>query len=260
MGTAPFSISSRAPQLSISTFLTRVDGAPLDLIKLLAAAAMIAAHANVMVLGDSYPFLWSVSRISFPLFCLAVAINLSRKTSASRYVLMLLLLATATQPIYAVSIPGIQSANVLFTLAIGAAIAVAIRERHWAIQHAVFAVGVLLIFALPTAATAGFEFGLAGMLFPAAILLVLSAWRTYVVWLVALVLGLNWSGEFSLAEPWNSDTFDFVFAVIGSLFALLAAITLSGRPRFLPRYFLHVLYPGHFAVLAMLRLLTLGVA
>ena len=234
-------------------FHTLIDGAPLDFIKLLAAIAMVAVHTDVMILGDSYLVLWGISRISFPLFCIAVAINLSREKPAPHYLLMLLLLAVATQPIYAIAIPGIQSANVLFTLAIGAAIAVAMQERHLAIQHIVFAIGVSLIFALPLVATAGFEFGLAGMLLPAAILLVLKGWRVHSVWLIALILGLNWSGE-SQFGYWNSDAIiDAVFAGVGSLLVSLAAVTLRGRPRFLPRYFFHALYPGHFAALAALR-------
>ncbi len=233
---------------------TLIAGAPLDFIKLAAVIAMVGAHANVAIADDAYPLMWRISRISFPLFCFAIACNLRRGTAAAQYVQVLILLAAVTQPIYAFLIPGIQSANVLFTLAIGVAIAHAMRTLRAQMQHAIFIVGIAATFTLPSIAQSGAEFGIVGMLLPAAILLVLEGHIGHVAWLLLLVLGLNWDVEPTPGQPSVSDAvMDAIFAGLGGLLVLSIAGILKNRRRFLPRYALHVFYPGHLAILALIR-------
>lgn len=120
-------------------------------------------------------------------------------------------------------------------------------------QHIIFAVGVAVTFAFPRLAKTGWEFGIDGVLFPAAILLVLAGHREHIVWLSALVIGQNWYGEISPGEPWVLDALiDAAYASIGSLAILSIALLLRNHDRFLPRYALHIFYPGHLAVLAVL--------
>src|SRR6516164_10117442 len=76
-------------------------GAPLDFVKLVAAIAMTGGHTNLSLFNSDYVLLWRLDRISFPLFCFAIACNLLRGTPTPRYVQMLLLLGIVTQPIYA---------------------------------------------------------------------------------------------------------------------------------------------------------------
>jgi hypothetical protein len=113
---------------------------------------------------------------------------------------------------------------------------------------------VAITFAFPSATKTGLEFGIDGILFPAAILLVLEGRRGHVVWLVALVIGQNWNGEVAPGEPWVLDALiDAAYAGLGSLVILSIALVLQNQARFLPRYAFHIFYPGHLAVLAVLR-------
>jgi TraX protein len=223
-------------------------GAPLDFVKLVAAIAMTGGHINASL----YLLLWRLDRIPFPLFCFVIACNLLRGTPTPRYVQMLLLLGIVTQPIYALALPW-DGANVLFTLAAGVCVTEVLRRQRARTQHIIFAIGVAVTFAFPKLTKTGWEFGIDGVLFPAAILLVLAGRREHIVWLSALVIGQNWYGEISPGEPWVLDALiDAAYAGIGSLVILSIALLLRNHDRFLPRYAFHIFYPGHLAVLAML--------
>jgi hypothetical protein len=228
-------------------------GAPLDFIKLIAAIAMTGGHTNAALFNGEFTLLWRLDRVPFPLFCFAIACNLMRATPAPRYVQMLLLLGVVSQPVYAFALP-VETANILFTLAAGACVADVLRRQDDKIQHVVFAIGVAITFAFPGVAKTGLEFGIDGILFPAAILLVLEGRRDHVVWVLALIISQNWNGELAPGEPWVVDALiDAAYAGLGSLIVLSIALLLKNRARFLPRYALHIFYPGHLAVLAVLR-------
>jgi hypothetical protein len=231
-------------------------GAPLDFVKLVAAIAMTGGHTNISLFNSDYLLLWRLDRIPFPLFCFVIACNLLRGTPAPRYVQMLLLLGIATQPIYALVLPP-YLANVLFTLAAGVCVTEVLRQQDARTQHIIFAIGVAVTFAFPFVTKTGWEFGIDGVLFPAAILLVLAGRRDHIVWLLLLVIGQNWYGEFSPGEPWVLDALiDAAYASIGSLVILSIALLLRNHDRFLPRYAFHIFYPGHLAVLAVLGKLS----
>ena len=98
-----------------------------------------------------------------------------------------------------------DGANVLFTLAAGVCVTEVLRQQGARTQHIIFAIGVAVTFAFPSLTKTGWEFGIDGVLFPAAILLVLAGRRDHIVWLLLLVVGQNWYGEFSPGEPWVLD-------------------------------------------------------
>jgi hypothetical protein len=224
-------------------------GAPLDVVKLVAAILMVADHVKVIFLAHEANIWWKLGRIVLPLFCFALACNLRRGTRVPEYVAMLLLLGAVSQPIYAKALAA-DDGNILFTLAVGATILAALRTRSLLLQHAVMAIGVVAIFSPWIRARSGFDFGLAGMLFPAAVYLVMDGRRSHVVWLALLLVGLNWHHPNPLqVAPVTAS----LFAGIGSIAVVLVAIAFRHRPRFLPRYALQVFYPGHLLALLAIR-------
>src|SRR5216683_2909036 len=242
--------SSVAPRSSsIAAIFT---GAPLDAVKLIAAILMVVDHVNSIFLGRDANIWWKLGRISFPLFCFALACNVRRGARMPEYVGTLLLLGAVSQQIYAMALGG-DDGNILFTLAVGATVLAALRTRSLLTQHAVMAIGVVAIFSPWIRARSGLDFGLAGMLLPAAVFMVMDGRRSHVVWLALLLVGLNWHHPNPLQfHPWSAA----LYAGVGSIVVMLLAFAFRHRPRFLPRYALHVFYPGHLLALMAIRALT----
>jgi hypothetical protein len=167
----------------------------------------------------------------------------------------LLLFAIPTQPIYAAAFPyGGNEASVLFTLAAGATLAAALAASGDLVRHGILAAGALAVFLWPSRALSGVDFGLGGILLPAGLTLALLAPRRFAGWAVVLLLGLNahtWrpAGE----GPVEKALSDAIVAGLGFIAVVALAWTVRGRPRVLPRYALHLFYPGHLAALALLR-------
>ncbi|MGQ0674590.1 MAG: TraX family protein [Rhodospirillales bacterium] len=232
------------------------DGAPLDMLKLFGALSMVADHVNSVILGSAMPLLWRIGRVSFPLFCFAIACNLLRGANTASYAWALLLVGVVTQPIFGIAFAGSQG-NILFTLGLGVIVATALRTRSLVEQHAVFAVGVAAVLVPAARAYTGVEFGLAGILLPALLLMMMmQGGRSHAVWLLPLVFALNLPVGRSPHEAWwMGPTRDASIALIGGLAALAFAWAFKGRPRFLPRYALYAFYPGHLLALAALRAL-----
>jgi hypothetical protein len=221
------------------------SGAPLDLIKTIAAGLMVVDHVNYMFFGHVANAMWYFGRSVFPLFAFALVCNLMRGTNIAGYVRRLILLAVVSQPLYATAI-GVSVGDVLFTLAAGAVVAVALRAQNWLVQHGVFLIATVLIFTSLLQVRDGLDYGLAGMLLPAALYLVLAGNWSHMPWLGALVAGLNWYPDI----PWRFGPWQVACVAAGmAILVALVSLALKGRPRFLPRYALHVFYPGHLAVL-----------
>jgi hypothetical protein len=243
--------SGRRQELSPPPAATRplLAGAPLDFIKVVAAAFMVIDHANVVFLNHDLNALWQAGRIAFPLFCFALAYNFRSGATLVKYAGTLLLLGLVSQPISAYVL-GESAANVLFTLAAGAILLTVLRRQKLPIQHLVFfcAAASTLLYTDPTRPF--IDFGLPGLLLPAALFLVMQGRRSHLIWLVCLLFGLNWHTP----DPWQfAPVAAFVIAVAGSGLALASSVALAGRPRFLPRYALHLFYPGHLLLLMLLH-------
>jgi len=230
------------------------DGAPLDLVKLVAALSMVVDHVNSVVLGSAYPLMWRIGRVSFPLFCFAVACNLARGVELPGYVRRLLLFGVLAQPIFGLAFRGHEQGNVLIALALGALLAAWLGSRGAGAQHALLALGSLVVLIPALRANTGFEFGLAGLLLVAVLLQLLEGRWSHALWLPFLAFGLNlgasrWPGE----AWWVGPLRDAVILLVGSVAILALSLLLRGRRRFLPRYALHVFYPGHLLLLAAIR-------
>ncbi len=232
--------------------LFALEGAPLDAVKLVAAAAMVTDHINDVLLDHDHLALWYVGRLAFPLFCLVFALNLRRGASLAGYVARLTPFAILSQPIYRAAFhDGLD--NILITLLLAAVVAILLDERSKRVQHAVFAVGAAAAFAAPwTAISTGICFGMAGLLLPAALKLTLDGRRDVAPWAALLTVGLNWFPRDELFDSLAAPL--FVLAVVAATLAL--ARRLAGRPRFLPRYALYAFYPLH--LLALIGWRALG--
>jgi hypothetical protein len=233
-------------------------GAPLDVIKVAAAALMLADHVNSALVDPPSLLVWRLGRIAFPLFCFVLSCHLVRGMSERSYAVRLLVLGTLTQPFFTAAFPWSPSqANILFTLAAGSALAAAVAARPAWVQHAVLGLGATVVFAWPSAARTGVDFGLAGILVPAAMTLVLLGSRAHAGGLAILVFGLNAFLHRPGAEGlWEGGALDAVYAALGSLAVVGFAATMKGWPSFLPRYAFYAFYPGHLLGLAAWRAWT----
>lgn len=251
---------SRPVVAALASLPDRLAGAPLDLLKLAAVVLMVGDHVDTILLNGSLPELWRLGRIAFPLFCLVAACHLARGSEPGRYAATLLLIGIVTQPVYAVAFPyGGTEASILFTLAAGAVLGPALATiGPW--RHAVLASGLALVLVVPRIAQTGVDFGLAGVMLPAVLFLALRRPWPDALWLLALVPALNAFGWQPRGEPRAlSIALDTATVLIGTGVLVAAAAAARGRPRFLPRYALHLFYPGHLAVLAVLRALGVGI-
>lgn len=236
-----------------------MSGAPLDIVKLAAAALMLIDHVNTGLLGSVVPLMWRFGRIAFPLFCFVLACHVVRGLDPGRYVRTLLLVGIPTQPLFAGAFSAVHG-NVLFTLAIGAVLAATLLERPAWQQHLVFAAGVAALCLWPLPSRTGVDFGLPGILFPAALVLTLAGSRLHGLWLLAILFSLNSQARRGVDETWLSGaSLDAGFAIVGGAAVLACALAFRGRPRFLPRYALHAFYPGHLLLIVLLRGLGIGV-
>lgn len=215
---------------------------------------MVADHVDTMLLDGAAPWLWRLGRIAYPLFALVAAVHLARGARPEAYAAGLLVLAVPTQPIYALAFPyGSTEASILVTLAIGAVLGPAL-ARLGAWRHPLIAAALALAVLAPSLARTGVDFGLAGVLLPATALLALRRPWPDGPWLVGAIVALNASGWHPRGETAAMAAASAAAMVLcGGGLVVLLALRLAGRPRFLPRYALHGLYPLHLAVLAAWR-------
>jgi hypothetical protein len=225
------------------------SGAPLDFMKVVAACLMLADHVNDVFFDGATKLMWYLGRAAFPLFVFALVCNLMRGTRLTSYVERLILLGVVSQPIYATTMSDPQG-NILFTLAVGAVVAAALRAQRPMTQHLVFAGGIAIVFSKFFHARDCLDYGIAGMLFPAALLCVLEGKWSYALWLSLLMFALNWNP----VEAWKNHPIEAAcFAAGVSIAVALVALTLRNRARFLPRYALHIFYPGHLLALLVIH-------
>ena len=201
-------------------------GAPLDVIKTIAAVLMLGDHINSALVDPPSLLVWRFGRIAFPLFCFVLASHLAGGMDTRTHVVRLLVFGALTQPIFTAAFPwSPREANVLFTLAAGAALARALAGRPCWLQHSAFALGAAVILAGPTLARTGVDFGLSGILFPAALMLLLQGRWMHGLWVVVLLFGLNYGAKRPSEEPLVLGAgLDAVYAGLGSLCILRARL------------------------------------
>ncbi len=242
------------------SWLPRLDGRALDAAKAVAAATMVVDHVAAMWLHRAWPALDAIGRVSFPLFAFAAAVAAVRAPDAearSRGVGRLLLLAVAVEPVARACRPDLPQANVLFTLAVGTALA-AVWPSFGPVPRGLLALAAAASTAFPPT----LEFGLAGALLPAALAGVLRGDRGSAPLLAILVPCLNlghlwWvatAGPPGLAgEVALRGLRDAAVVASAPLLVLHAcARAFPGEGRLLPKYFLHVFYPAHLVLLRAL--------
>lgn len=237
----------------------RFAGAPLDVVKCVAAALMVGDHVDTILLDGHAVALWRLGRISFPLFCLVAALHLARGADPGRYALALLVLAVPTQAIYAAAFPyGTTEGSILFTLAAGAALTAWLSRVGEAAAHFTLAAGLTLAFLAPTLAKTGVDFGMAGILLIPALRFTLDRPERFGGWLAVAILALNWHGWHPRDEaPTLSACLDAATVIAGLACVGWTALRLEGRGRFLPAQALQVFYPAHLLALTGMRAIGL---
>lgn len=225
-----------------------------DLIKWIALITMVFDHIRLAWPAASDLFV--LGRLSFPLFCLAIAINVSRNQagelftrSNGRYLAMLVLFAALSEvPYQLVGTSG--TFNVLVTLALGLLVA-------WAVQHRSFeslllaGVAILAAYVMKEPLMYGFW----GVFVPAALVLAIRRPELFALLPVALCVAMNSrTGLFERAAQLEP------FAILALLTAALAP--LLGLALFWTRLPFKVLpvtqwgywfYPGHLLALLGIR-------
>lgn len=224
-----------------------VTGAPLDLVKIVAAAAMVVDHTNKIVFGFTSLTCWYVGRLALPLFIFVLAMHVLRGAEPLPYLQRLIVLAVVSQPAYALAFAS-NDPNTVFTLAVGMAIAVLLGNQPRWVQHAAFAIGVIAVFTSALRPLSGLDFGIAGILFPAALLLAVGAPRQHLVWLLLFAFALN--GRPLLAV--RDEVAAFLITTLGCTAVIAVALWVRGGRRFVPGYAFYAFYPVHLLLLALL--------
>lgn len=227
----------------------------LDLLKWLAMFAMVLDHLRYV--GWSVDVLYVPGRLAFPWFCLALAVNLARKSALApeprvewRYLGWILLFSVVAELPYRLFMRDADTLNVLPTLLLGLLIAQGWRHRLPATR--VMALASLLIAVI---FHKYLMFGFFGTLLPLATLLVLQR----PLWLAVLpgvvcVSGNAWPQMFAGAA-WGDPV--SIGSLIACLIAPLLGLTLLRRRVSFPvkpmRRWAYAIYPVHFLVLLGLR-------
>ena len=242
------------------------SGLSLDLVKFLAAALMVLDHINVLFLNLDTTY-WLVGRTVFPLFCFVVAVHVERGIAPMRYLLKLLPFAVISQipyfwtfherlffdPLYMY-----WTLNVIFTLGLGGAFAALLINRHWAWQAVFFAAMVALKIYVPYSVV---EYGSIGVAFPLALaLLMRRRWDGLIYSVICALLANAVFTDFITFEQNKSFIIGpGMFIMLGVPAIVTVCAMFDSDERFLPKYFFHIFYPLHFAIMgAILEFDLLG--
>lgn len=229
------------------------SGAPLDIIKTVAAISMTVDHTSKILFGYKSFTCWYIGRAAFPLFVFAIAVHLLRGVRPWPFVQRLLLLAVVSQPAYSLAFCS-WDADTVFTLAVGATMAVLLVARSPPTRQLSLAIVAIALFQPWLPISLGLDFGLGGIILPAALVLALGGGREYFPWLALVVVALS-----RYPHVWLMDeVIAFASIILGGGGVVLGSLLWRGRPRFLPRYAFYVFYPGHLLLLALLKAVWLS--
>lgn len=233
-----------------------VSGVALDCVKIIAALLMLADHWDDIILDRTAAHLMLIGRAVFPLFCFATAAAVLRagEEKALNYTGKILLLAVFVEPVSQLS-RDIDMANILFTLAIGAAFIPFLARLCDRDRMLVFGLGLLTLY-FPSQ----WEYGMVGALLPAAMYFVLRGEKRYIPWLIVLLALVNFNNimmyvDAGAALPINLVSFFMIglATIIPPWIILMLCRNIKGEQRLLPKYFLHVFYPLHLICLALIN-------
>lgn len=255
------------------SFLPQYDGYALDFIKLNAAIFMIISHFNTICLQNSLPQMEFIGRGAFPLFCYVVAIAVLKVKNGSLppvenekkvklYLVRLLIAALVSQPFYFYA-RGSDALNIIFTLALGVVFAdLSFRAKLWQ-MYMLYAVALVsMLWRLPL------EFGLAGVMLPSAVVLVLRGHRSACLFLILLLCFINTGGILDGLRAhispvlWDLVALNGLFSIVLP-WAVLSLARHIPQPRrsgsasvsLLPKYALYIFYPAHQIILKLLMVL-----
>lgn len=240
--------------------LPRLDGAALDAVKIFAVLCMVVDHVNTVLFDNAFATMTLIGRATFPLFCYAVASAVLKMEEAgsagdrlSRYAGRILLVAALTQPIYQATYSDVH-ANVLFTLAAGAVVAVHARTLPSWLLHLVLAFAAASHL-FPTV----IEFGLAGVFLPLSLVMLLRGERGGAVWALCFLLLVNQHGLLGRIPFTEAVWIGIPLAGLASIVPPLAAVrfasVIRGQARLMPKYALYAFYPAHLALLGLAKAL-----
>lgn len=226
-----------------------------DLIKWIALLTMVLDHMRLA--WPSLDNLFILGRFSFPLFCLAIAVNVCRTEAGAlftrsngRYLMLMVIFAMISEVPYQ-HIGAAGKLNVLFTLSLGLLVAWGVHHRTW---HS-------LVLALAAAAAAhvlneSLMYGFFGVLLPATFVLAVKRPEFFAMLPVMLCVAVNSRGGlFSQAvhlEPAALSA--LIVAALAPLLGmalLWSQLTLRVMPVTRWAYWF---YPGHLAVLVGVRM------
>jgi hypothetical protein len=222
----------------IASALQRPSSGAVEAMKLVGFAAMVCDHANKIDFNDMIAWPTVIGRLAFPLFAFILAVNLRRHShDRQRYFTRLILWGMVAQPIYHWA-AGRNDLNILFTLAIGLQLVLAVEELGATPLAGRLGAWARLVVTLGASLAADYQ--LLGPL----LILVLHSWlddpRLELSVLSLLLLGaLNLDPQF----------------ILPALAAVPLALVLSlWRPpvRRAGGWLFYLLYPGHLAVLRLL--------
>jgi hypothetical protein len=225
-----------------------------DLIKWIALFTMVLDHMRLA--WPSTGDLFVLGRLSFPFFCVALAINVSRNQpgdffnrSNGRYLGLLVFFAFLSEvPYRLVGTSG--TFNVLVTLALGLLVA-------WGVHHRTLASLVLAVGAIAGGylLSEPLMFGFIGILVPAALVLALKRPECFALLPVVLCVMINTrTGLFERAA--QLEPFAVVALTVAALAPLLGLALFWSRLPFkvLPvTKWSYWFYPGHLVALLTIR-------
>jgi hypothetical protein len=212
--------------------LSQPASGAIEVLKLVALAAMVADHANKYGLDRAYPMMEHIGRLAFPLFALVIAANLRWNTAdPQRYFIRLAVWGMVSQPIYSWA-TGHTHLNILLTLGIGVQLVLAVEalRQHPSVVRVLWVMVVIV-------ATLACDYRLTGPL----LVMLFHAWFARPGHYTALlaILGVAILNGSLLFAP----------AALASL--IVAGAVAWWRPRLprLTRYWFYPFYPTHFAVI-----------
>jgi len=248
---------------SAKTLLPQVDGRALDFIKIAAAVFMVIDHINLIWYGGAVHGMFLAGRATFPLFCYALAVAFLKAGpekapdyALRKYMPRLLALAVVSEVVSLIT-RDTGLLNVIFTLALAAGVAgYSYRLKDW---HLILLCVVALILDEQCSLWLGArhllpEFGTAGIMLPAAIMMYMQGRKGGLACVLALIAVMNLGAFADILANLSAPVISYVTLVWFSStvlpwWVLHWSQRLPNDGRLLSKYALHIFYPGHLLVI-----------